>query len=137
MEKKSQSGLSKRERQVMEVVYRKKEVSAKDVWKEIPDFPSYSAVRSVLTILEEKGFLTHNLEGKKYVYSPTIAHKKAMHSAVKQLISTYFDNSLEKAVTAMLEIHNNDMTEDDLRRLADAIARARKEDEGNDVPDNT
>lgn len=136
MDNRQQSGLSKRERQVMEVVYRKKEVSAKDVWGEIPDFPSYSAVRSVLTILEEKGFLKHTLEGKKYVYSPTIAHKKAMHSAVKQLISTYFDNSVEKAVTAMLEIHNNDMNDDDFRSLTDAIDRARKEDEENGVTDN-
>jgi predicted transcriptional regulator len=121
----------------MEVVYRRKEVSAKDVWKEIPDFPSYSAVRSVLSILEQKGLLTHIVEGKKFIYSPTIAHEKAMHSAVKQLLSTYFDNSLEKAVTAMLRIRNRDMTDDDLKRLADTIHRARKEDEENDVPDDT
>jgi hypothetical protein len=60
-----------------------------------------------------------------------------MHSAVKQLLQTYFDNSLEKAVTAMFEIHTSDMTEDDFKRLADTIYRARKEDKENDVPDNT
>jgi predicted transcriptional regulator len=101
MNHKHQIHLSKREQQVMEVVYRRKRVSAKDVWNEISDFPSYSAVRSVLTILEQKGLLTHIAEGKKYIYSPTIAHEKAMHSAVKQLLQTYFDNSLEKAVTAL------------------------------------
>lgn len=129
--------LSKRERQVMEVVYRRKSVSAKDVWNEVPDLPSYSSVRSVLAILEQKGFLTHILEGKKYIYSPTIAHKKAVHSAVKQLMTTYFDNSLEKAVTAMLEIHNSDMTNTDFERLALIIESARKEDEENNVPDDT
>ena len=137
MNHKHQLHLSKRERQVMEVVYRRKEVSAKEVWKEIPDFPSYSAVRSVLSILEQKGFLTHIVEGKKHIYSPTIAHEKAMRSAVKQLLTTYFDNSLENAVTAMLQIHNSDMTDDDFRRLAETIYLARKEDEENDVPDDT
>ena len=137
MSHKHQLHLSKRERQVMEVVYRRKEVSAKDVWREIPDFPSYSAVRSVLSILEQRGLLTHIAEGKKYIYSPTIAHEKAMHSAVNQLLTTYFDNSLEKAVTAMLQIHNSDMTDDDFKRLADTIYRARKQDEENDVSDDT
>ena len=135
MEKKSQSGLSKRERQVMEVVYRRREVSAKDVWKEISDFPSYSAVRSVLTILEEKGFLTHTLEGKKYVYSPTISRKKATSSAVKQLLTTYFDNSLEKAVTTMLEIHSTELTDADYKRLSGIIDRARREDQDDDADD--
>jgi BlaI family penicillinase repressor len=129
--------MSKRERQVMEIVYRRKRVSANDVWKEIPDFPSYSAVRSVLSILEQKGLLAHSVEGKKYMYFPTIAHEKATHSAVKQLLTTYFDNSLEKAVTAMLEIHEKDMTIDDFERLAAVIDRARKEEEENNAPNDT
>ena len=121
--------LSKRERHVMEVVYRRKEVSAKDVWNEIPDFPSYSAVRSVLNILEDKGFIKHKKHGKKYVYSATISRKKATSSAVKQLLTTYFDNSLEKAVTTMLEMHNDDLTDEDFQRLSRIIERARKEGE--------
>jgi BlaI family penicillinase repressor len=128
MTERHESRLSKRERQVMDIVYRRKEVSAQDVWQEVPDFPSYSAVRSVLSILEEKGLLTHWVEGKKYIYSPTIPHKKAMSSAVKQLLSTYFDNSLERAVTAMLEIHTEDLTERDLERLAHIIEQAKKEE---------
>ena len=137
MKQNNHSSLSKRERQVMEVVYRKKAVSAKDVWQEISDFPSYSAVRSVLSILEGKGFLTHHMEGKKYIYSPTVPHTHAMHSAVKQLLSTYFDNSLEKAVTAMLELHNRDMTHADFERLSSIIQNARKEEDKHDVPDDT
>jgi len=137
MSHKHQLHLSKRERQVMDVVYRRKEVSAKEVWREIPDFPSYSAVRSVLSILEQKGLLTHIAEGKKYIYSPTITHEKAMHSAVRQLVNTYFDGSLEKAVTAMLEIHNQDITDAELKTLAEIIERVRKEDEGKDVTNDT
>jgi BlaI family penicillinase repressor len=129
--------LSKRERQVMEIVYRRKRVSAKDVWLEIPDFPSYSAVRSVLNILEQKGLLAHSVKGKKYIYFPTIAHEEATHSAVMQLLTTYFDNSLVKAVIAMLEIHEKDLTIEDFERLNAVIARARKEEEENNAPNDT
>jgi predicted transcriptional regulator len=103
----------------------------------VPDFPSYSAVRSVLSILKRKGFLSHNLRGKKYIYSPTITADKVMHSAVKQLLTTFFDDSLEKVVAAMLEIHGDDLTEDDFERLAAIIARAKKEDEKTHDPDDT
>ena len=130
MDNKHQAALSKRERQVMEIVYKKKQVSAKDVWNEIPEIPSYSAVRSVLNILEEKGLLQHSRQGKKYIYSPTISPKKASNSALKQLLTTYFDNSLEKAVTTMLEMHSTNLTEDDYKRLSGIIDRAREEGPG-------
>ena len=127
MDNKHQADLSKRERQVMEIVYKKKQASAKDVWNEIPDIPSYSAVRSILNILEEKGFLQHSRQGKKYIYSPTISTKKASNSALKQLLTTYFDNSLEKAVTTMLEMHSTNLTDKDYKRLSSIIDRAREE----------
>jgi predicted transcriptional regulator len=133
MDNKHQADLSKRERQVMEIVYKKKQVSAKDVWMEIPDIPSYSAVRSVLNILEEKGFLQHSRQGKKYVYSPTISPKKASNSALKQLLNTYFDNSLENVVTAMLEMHSTELTDSAYKRLSGIIDRARKEDQDDDA----
>lgn len=135
MKNEQQSVLTKREQQVMEVMYREKSVSAKQVWKLIPDFPSYSAVRSVLTILEGKGLLTHAVEGRKFIYSPVVEHRKAVSSAIKQLLRTYFDGSLDRAVAAMLEIHNEDMTEDDLKRVSEIIARARKEEENNAADD--
>ena len=131
MKNEQQSVLTKREQQVMEVMYREKKLSARQVWELIPDFPSYSAVRSVLTILEEKGLLTHTVEVRKYIYSPAVEHRRAVSSALKQLLRTYFDGSLEKAVTAMLEIHSEDMTEDDFKRLSEIIARAGKEEENN------
>jgi predicted transcriptional regulator len=136
MENKQQPLLTKREQQVMEVVYKEKNVSAKLVWELIPDFPSYSAVRSVLTILENKGLLTHTLDGRKFIYSSTIEHHKAVFSAVKHLLRTYFDNSLDRAVAAMLKIHGEDMTEEDFKRLSEIIARTRKEEE-NSAADGT
>ena len=130
MNYKLQTSLSKRERQIMEVIYRRKSASVKEVLEDIPNPPTYSAVRSILNILEEKGFLKHKKQGKKYIYSPTIPTGKATKSAVKQLLHTYFDNSLEKAVTTMLEMHNDGLTDADYKRLSRIIERARKESDG-------
>jgi predicted transcriptional regulator len=135
MQNEQQPILTKREQQVIEVVYRAKNVSAKQVWEHIPDFPSYSAVRSVLTILEGKGMLTHTVDGRKYIYSPAVEHRKVVFSAVKHLLRTYFDDSLDKAVAAMLEIHGEDMTRDDFKRISEIITRARKEEENNAAVD--
>ena len=129
MNGKLQNDLSRRERQVMAILYKRKNASVKDILKDIPNPPSYSAVRSVVNILEDKGFIKHRKYGKKYVYSPTISRKKATSSEVKQLLTTYFDNSLEKAVTTMLEMHNNDLTGEDFKRLSLIIEKARKEAE--------
>ncbi len=128
MHKKLQHDLSKRERQVMEIIYKMKSASVQDVLDEIPNPPTYSAVRSILRILVVKGLLKHTKQGKKYLYSPIISHKKATNSAIKQVLATYFDNSLEKAVTAMLEIHREDVSTEELNRLAKIIDRARRED---------
>lgn len=129
MHSKQQNDLSKRERQVMAIIYSRKKASVKDVLKDIPNPPTYSGVRSVLNILKDKGFIKYNKHGKKYVYSPTISRKVATSSAIKQLLTTYFDNSLEKAVTTMLEMHNDDLTDEDFERLSRIIERARKEGE--------
>lgn len=126
MTQRLQNDLSKRERQVMAIIYKRKKASVGEVLEDIPNPPSYSAVRSTLNILKEKGLLKHNRQGKKYIYSPTIPPKKAMSTAVKHLLTTYFDNSLEKAVTSILEIHNEDLTEEDLRRLRHIINKAKK-----------
>ena len=85
MSKRLQNELSKRERQIMDVIYRKNSASVKVVLEEIPDPPSYSAVRALINVLEGKGFLKHKKEGKKYIYSPTIPHKKAKISAINEV----------------------------------------------------
>jgi predicted transcriptional regulator len=121
-----QNELSKRERQVMSVIYTKRSASAKDLLLEIPNPPSYSAVRSILNILETKGLLRHRHAGKKYVYYPTVPHEKARSSALKHLIQTYFDDSVEKAVTAILEMRGNDLSDEALDNLAKLIDESRK-----------
>ena len=129
MSRKLQHGLSKRERQIMEVIYRWKSASVHEVLGEIPSPPSYSAVRAMLNILEEKGFLKHRKEGRKYIYSPTIPHKRAMRSAVKQLLQTYFNNSIEEAVGALVEIDSKKLTEAEFDRLTELIEKARQSEE--------
>ena len=129
MSRKLQNELSKRERQIMEVIYRRRSASVKEVLQAIPSPPSYSAVRAMLNILEEKGFLKHRKEGRKYIYSPTIPHKRAMRSAVKQLLQTYFNNSIEEAVGALVEIDSKNLTDAEFDRLAELIERVRKAEE--------
>ena len=126
MTMKLQNGLSKRERQIMEVIYRWRSASVNEVLRAIPSPPSYSAVRAIMNILEDKEFLKHRKEGRKYIYSPTIPHKRAMRSAVKHLLQTYFNNSIEEAVRALVEIDSKKLTETGFDRLAELIEKARQ-----------
>ena len=119
-----QNELSKRERQIMDVIYRRNSASVKEVLEEIPSPPSYSAVRALINVLEGKGFLKHKKEGKKYIYLPTIPHKKAMGSAIKQLLRTYFNDSVEDAVVAIIKTKNK-LSEEDFDRLTRLIAEAK------------
>ena len=127
MSKKLQHGLSKRERQIMEVIYRKKVATAQEVLDEIPDPPGYSTVRSFLTILEEKGFLKHERRGRRYVYSPTISHTSAVRSTLQNVLKTYFNNSVEDAVSALMEVHGKYLNDEDYDRLIERIEKAKKE----------
>ena len=127
MSKKLQHGLSKRERQIMEVIYRKKVATAQEVMDEIPDPPGYSTVRSFLTILENKGFLKHERRGRRYVYSPVISHTSAVKSTLQNVLKTYFNNSVEDAVSALMELHGKHLNDDDYDRLIERIEKAKKE----------
>ena len=127
MSKKLQHGLSKRERQIMEVIYRKKVATAQEVLDEIPDPPGYSTVRSFLTILEEKGFLKHERRGRRYVYSPTISHRNAVRSTLQNVLKTYFNNSVEDAVSALMELRGKHLNDNDYDRLIERIEKAKKE----------
>jgi BlaI family penicillinase repressor len=115
------AGLSRRERQIVEILYRKKRGSVKDIRGEMP----YSAVRTTVNILERKGYLTHTANGNRYIYAPKTSRQKATRGALKHLLGTYFDNSLEKAVTAMIELRAGDLTEADLERLSELIRKGR------------
>jgi BlaI family penicillinase repressor len=117
--------LSKRERQIMDVVIRRKEASVREVLGEIPNPPSYSAVRAMMNILENKGILKHVKVGRKYVYSSTTPFKKAKHSAIRQLLHTYFNNSTSEAVAAIIEIDRKNLAHTDFDKLIELIEKAR------------
>jgi BlaI family penicillinase repressor len=120
-------GLSRRERQIMDVLYQRGKASAADVREGITDAPSYSAVRAMLRVLEEKGHIAHSMDGVKYVYSPTVRRDKAKRSALKHLLDTFFNDSPEQVVAALLDVSSTRLTRPELDRMADIIEKARQE----------
>lgn len=127
MPKPSPNQLARRERQIMEIVYRLGQATAADVLAELPDPPSYSAVRAHLRILEDKGHLRHNRDGARYVFSPTVGRDQARRSALAQVVLTFFGGSAEQAVATLLDLSHDQLTDDDLGRLSALIAKAREE----------
>ena len=119
--------LSRRERQIMDIIYRRGQASAAEVLGEMEDPPSYSAVRAFLRILEEKGHLKHRKEGARYVYLPTQPRRQAARSALQRVLRTFFDGSTEKAVAALITMADADLSPAELDRLAELIREARKE----------
>jgi len=122
-----QRTLSRRERQIMEIIYRRGRASVSEVLEEMPDPPSYSSARATMGILENKGHLKHEKEGPRYVYSPTVSRRKASSSAARQLLNTFFDGSVERAVAALLSASESELSDEELDRLALRIRGARKE----------
>jgi predicted transcriptional regulator len=120
-------GLSRRERQIMDVVYRRGQATAAEVVEDLPDPPSYSAVRAMLRVLDEKGHLRHEQQGPRYVFLPTVPREQARRSALQQLVHTFFDGSTEQAVAALLDQSDRTLSDAELARLARLIAQARKE----------
>jgi predicted transcriptional regulator len=118
--------LGRRERQIMDVVYRLGRASVSEVTEQLPDPPSYSAVRAMMGKLEEKGHLAHEADGPRYVYFPAHAREEATHSALRRLIGTFFDGSPSKAVAAVLDVSGRKLTEKELDELAELIEDARR-----------
>ena len=124
---KSDKSLSRREREIMDIVYEMKEASALQVLERLPSPPSYSAVRALLRVLEQKGHLVHRQDGPRYVFVPRLAKDKARRSALAHLKQTFFDGSTADVVAALLDISGDDISEDEYRRLSELIDKARKE----------
>jgi BlaI family penicillinase repressor len=120
-------GLSRRERQIMDVIYRRGQATAAEVMQGIIDPPGYSAVRAMLRILEGKGHLRHESRGPRYVFLPTVPREKARRSSLKQLMQTFFDGSVEQTVAALLDLSASKLTHEELDRLSALIDQARKE----------
>lgn len=120
--------LSRRERQIMEIIYRKGSAAASEVQAELNDSINYSTVRALLRILEEKGHLNHETLNNKYIYHPTVPRQNAIQSVVTNLLDTFFDNSVEQAIAALLELKKDNLNDEELNRLARMVEAARKEE---------
>lgn len=127
--------LTRRERQVMDVLFRLGEATAVEVQDRLPDAPTNPAVRSLLRILEEKGHVVHREEGPRYVYSPSVSRKDARRSALRHLVETFFDGSPGHAVATLIDETRNDLADDELERLEELIRRAREEEEEEEPDD--
>ena len=119
--------LSRRERQIMDVIYRRGTATAAEVHAALPDAPSYSAVRALLRILEEKGHLNHAQDGPRYVFSPVVSRSSARESALRGVVRTFFGGSATEAVAALLDISDGKLSRDDLDEIAGLIRRAKRE----------
>ncbi len=119
--------LSRRERQIMQALYRLGKGTVAEVLEALPDPPSYSAVRALLRILEEKGYLRHSQDGARYVYEPRVPKTKARRSALTNILHNFFKGSREELLAALLDESAGDLAPDELDRLAVLIDRARKE----------
>lgn len=108
---------SRRERQIMDAVYRLGQASAQEILDNIPEPPSYSAVRALLAILVEKGSLKHMREGRKYIYKPTVSPDRAKRSALRRLLTTFYDNSAEKLVAALLDPGDLKLADKEIDRI--------------------
>jgi BlaI family penicillinase repressor len=121
------SNLGRRERQIVDVVYRLGRATVAEVRAELPDPPSYSAVRGMLNLLEEKGHLRHVSEGLRYVYLPVVAAEHASRSAMAHVVRTFFAGSAANAATALFELPDRKWTRDELDQLNQLIRKAMKE----------
>jgi BlaI family penicillinase repressor len=122
--------LSRRERQIMDILYREGRATAAEIHRGLPDRPSYSAVRAKLRVLEEKGHVRHQAQATRYVYSPVVPRERAKDSALRHLLATFFDNSAEQAVSALLSLEPGRLSAGKLEELSKLIEQARHEQKG-------
>lgn len=130
MTHKLQTTLSRRERQIMDILYRLGRATGVEVMHELPGSPSYSTVRTQLRVLEKKGHVRHEEQGSKFIYLPAVPRRAARKSALRHLVDTFFDGSVEKVVGALLGGEGARVTEDELARIAEQVARARTGKQG-------
>src|SRR5918993_1158614 len=127
MSKSLHSVLTRRERQIMDILFRRGRATAAEVMEELPGEPSYSTVRTQLRVLEEKGHVRHEEDGVRFIYAPAVTRQVARKSALRHLVETFFDGSPEKAVAALLGGEGSKLTDEQLDRIASMIGKARKD----------
>ncbi|MCM3879163.1 MAG: BlaI/MecI/CopY family transcriptional regulator [Vicinamibacterales bacterium] len=121
------AGLTRRERQIMDILYRRGRATAGDVLDDLPGNPHDSTVRTQLRVLEEKGHVGHEIDGLRFVYMPAVPRRAARKSALQHLVDTFFDGSAEQVVAAVLGGGGSRLPKDELDRIAELVAKARKE----------
>ncbi len=129
-QKRTERGLSRREREIMDVVYRLGEVTVAQIATNLPDPPSRDAVRRMAHILEEKGYLEHRQDGPRNVYRPVVQRATASRNALDHMVETFFGGSTDKLVAALLDLKRDELGPADLRRLSALIDRAAEEERG-------
>ena len=121
-----ESQLSRRERQIMDIVYARGEASGADIQEDLPDPPTRGALRIMLRILEDKGHLKHQKRGREFIYQPTVSKRRVGPSALRRVVNTFFGGSIRNAVAAHLAQRDTDVSEEELRHLAELIRKARR-----------
>ncbi len=121
------TSLSRRERQIMDILYRRGSAAAAEIKEDLPHAPSYSAVRAMLRILEEKGHLRHHSDGPRYIFTPVVSRPAAQKSALRQMVRTFFDGSAAQAVAALLDLSARNLSEDELEQLTKLVEQAKGE----------
>jgi predicted transcriptional regulator len=124
---KADPDLSRRERQIMDVLFTRGRATGQEIQEGLPDKPNYSSVRTILRVLERKGYVRHVEEKLRYVYEPTVARETARHSALQRMIRTFFDGSAKEAAAALLDPAAFHLTEEELKELGGLVDRAKKE----------
>ena len=124
---KKDNQLSRREREIMDVLFQRKSASARDVWTDLGESPSYSTIRKILSILEEKGFVKHHRDKASFIYTPAESREKAADSVIDRLVNTFFEGSVGNAVSGLLGRHQESLSDEELDELGKLIAKAKKE----------
>ena len=122
--------LSRRERQIMDVLYERGRATAAEILAALPDPPSYSAIRALIKVLEDKGHVKHQEDGPRYVFTPSVPRSKARRNAVKHLLQTFFDDSAGEAVASLLGLSAGKLKPEELDKIEELIARAREQQIG-------
>jgi predicted transcriptional regulator len=123
----SEPALSRRERQIMDLLFAAGTATGQEIQQQLPDPPSYSTVRTILRVLERKGYVRHREEGLRYVYEPVVSREMARKSAIHRLLRTFFDGSAQQAVAALLDPKVSRMSAEELDEIAELVKRAQKE----------
>jgi len=127
MPRRRNANLSRREREIMDIIYEQGRATAAEIRERMSEPPSYSAVRATLRILEDKGHVRHRQDGPRYVYLPTVPRDRACQSALRHLLKTFFDGSTQRVVATLLDLQASKLSPQELSRLAEMIERAKQE----------